>query len=168
MLHSPLDDLVKKTTTNYRIGSRDEERETKERRRLLKEKMDRIRFLPVCSSLISVLFDFGKHISDTSKVLWFQWSSSSSCSWTPISTNVRSCNNQSFKFHLRDRNRARNAIEIWKEFVQVSSLRPKYKNENLRSLRLTLNNCICRREDRGNTLALRKRWRTTSGTGRAR
>ena len=119
------------TTTNYRIGSRDEERETKERRRLLKEKMDRIRFLPVCSSLISVLFDFGKHISDTSKVLWFQRSSSSSCSWTPISTNVRSCNNQSFKFHLRDRNRARNAIEIWKEFVQVSSLHPKNKNENL-------------------------------------
>ena len=129
VLHSSLDDLVKKTLTNYRIGSRDEERETKERRRLLKEKMDRIRFSPVCGSLISVLFDFGILRSDTSKALWFQRSSSSSCSWTPISTNVRSCINQSFKFHLRDRNRARNAIEIWKEFVQVSSLHPKNKNE---------------------------------------
>ena len=64
-----IDDLVKKNTSNHRIGSRDEERETKERRRLLKEKMDRIRFSPVCGSLISVLFDFGKHRSDTSKVL---------------------------------------------------------------------------------------------------
>ena len=167
VLHSPLDDHVKKTKTNYLIGSRDEERETKERRRLLKEKMDRIRFSPVCASLILGLFDFGKTISDTSKALWFQRSSSSSFSWTSISTNVKSYNYQRFKFHLRDRNRARNAIEIWKEFVEVSSLHPKNKDWKS-SLTLTLNDCICRIEDRGNTLALRKRWRTTSGTGRAR